>query len=184
MATAESLPSAELPPLEEASPSEQAAEEAQPSEEPTFWNEASPSEEATEEAPPSEEPTVWDAVYEQWRNGNQLWLMTYGGGPSGGYIIDYSSERRAMSRWSQSFGEHPPAITPLPGELRLLYTEMHDDVDHVRDFTVEQVRSMIMHELNYSYAADLYEVTWDDIPGESSVDAGITRRWDILNCRH
>jgi hypothetical protein len=57
---------------------------------------------APEEVPAPEEPPSdpeeeedeeddllsWDAVYDEYRVGNQLWLMTYGGGPSGGYIID------------------------------------------------------------------------------------------------
>ena len=70
------------------------------SEEASQLEEASPLEETTEEAPPSAPPSEdeWAAVYKTWRRGNQLWLMTSGGGPSGGYIIDYSSERRAISR--------------------------------------------------------------------------------------
>ena len=69
----------------------------------------------------------------KWRRGNQLWLMTSGGGPSSGYIIDYSSERRAISRWHQNFGQDA-IITPLPDDVRLLYREMPYDEpqDHVR----------------------------------------------------
>ena len=78
------------------------------------------SEEASNEA--TEEATEWDAVYEKWRRGNPLWLMTYGGGPSGGYIIDYSSRPRAVFRWSRRLGQDV-VTTPLPDGIRLLYTE-------------------------------------------------------------
>ena len=62
-ATAESLPSAESPATAESPTSEEASEEAPSSE---------------------EEPTFWDAVCDKCRVGNQIWLMTYGGGPAGG----------------------------------------------------------------------------------------------------
>ena len=73
------------------------------------------------EEPPAEEedPTFWDAVYDEYRIGNQLWLMTYGGGPSGGYIIDYSSTPRVIFRWHRRLG-HADEITPLPVGVRLL----------------------------------------------------------------
>ena len=60
--------------------------------------EPSTEEEEVEEEPPTEEEdaTYWDPVYDKWRNVNQLWLMTYGGGPAGGYIIDYASTPRAV----------------------------------------------------------------------------------------
>ena len=43
--------------------------------------------------------------------------------------------------------------------------------DHVREFTRQEVLSMSLHELNYSYAVDLYELIWEDIPGESPADS-------------
>ena len=74
------------------------------------------------EPTPSDEQTFWDGVYEKWRRGTQLWLMTYGGGPSGGYIIDYSSRPRAVLRWSRRFGQDA-IITPLPDGIRLIYKD-------------------------------------------------------------
>ena len=77
-------------------------------------------EQEQEEEQEEEEPTYWDAVYGTWRNGNQLWLVTFGGGPSGGYIIDYSSRPRAVFRWRRRLGQDV-VITPFPDGVRLLY---------------------------------------------------------------
>ena len=96
--------------------------------------------------------------------------------PATGYTIDYSSEPYAISRWSQSWG-NDLGFNPLPRNLRLLYTEMVADVEHVpnvehvREFTVEQVRSMSLHELDIAYAAALYEQIFPDIPGDSPGDS-------------
>ena len=94
--------------------------------------------------------------------------MTYGGGPSGGYIIDYATSPRAVSRWSLRLGQDA-IITPLPYGVRLLYSERPEDEpqDHVREFTVEEIESMDLHVLNYMYAADLYAEIWEDLPEET-----------------
>ena len=100
--------------------------------------------------------------------------MTYGGGPSGGYIIDYSSTPRVVFRWHRRFGEEA-VITPLPDGLRLIYRDTPNDVPdaHVREFTTEQVAYLDFEALDYMYAAELYETIWEDIPGESPL--GIAR---------
>ena len=149
-------PSSEEPPASEEEPP--ASEEEPPaSEEPP----------PLEEAPPSEEePTIWDSVFDKWHVGNQLWMMTYGGGPVGGNIIDYSSRPRAVSRWHRRIGQ--TTITPLPDGVHLLYMEWHEDEPqaHVCEFTVEQVETMDLEALDYMCAAELYEDIWEDVPGE------------------
>ncbi|MFM8413179.1 MAG: hypothetical protein ACKOCX_00475, partial [Planctomycetota bacterium] len=86
-----------------------------------------------------------------------LWLMTYGGGPSGGYIIDYSVRPRVVSRWHERFGQDT-VITPLPTTRRLLFTNRHEDTPegHVHEFTVAQVEAMNLEELDYAYATEWY----------------------------
>ena len=125
-----------------------------------------PLDEEEEEA--EEDPRYWDAIYDEYRIGNQLWLMTYGGGPSGGYIIDYASTPRAISRWHRR-GSRADEITPLPDGVRLLFTLRPEETPeaHVQEFTVERIESMNLHELDYSYAAAWYEDIWEDFPGES-----------------
>ena len=112
----------------------------------------------------------WDAVYNAWRRGDQLWLMTYGGGPSGGYIIDYSVRPRVVSRWHERFGQDT-VITPLPTTRRLLYTNRREDTPegHVHEFIVAQVEAMNLEELDYAYATEWYEDIWEDFPMEESV---------------
>jgi len=105
-----------------------------------------------------------------------LWLMTYGGGPSGGYIIDYSSTPRVVSRWHRRLGQDD-VYTPLPHGVRLLYTNRQDMTPegHVREFTVAQVEAMNLHELDYMYAAAWYEDIWEDFPGQSPDAPSVTR---------
>ncbi|MFM7979092.1 MAG: hypothetical protein ACKPKO_07215, partial [Candidatus Fonsibacter sp.] len=122
-----------------------------------------------EEPEEEEEEPIWDSVYDQWRNENQIWLMTYGGGPTGGYIIDYSSHPRVVSRWDSRSGIL--TITPLPDGVRLLYRGDPDETPeaHVHEFTVEEVESMEFEWLNITYATEWYELIWEDIPGEPPV---------------
>ena len=88
--------------------------------------------------------------------------------PSGGYVIDYSTSPRAVSRWHGVFGVRP-IITPLPDGIRRIYRDIPYDVPdaHVREFTTEQVAYLDFEALDYMYAAELYETIWEDIPGES-----------------
>ena len=44
-------------------------------------------------------------------------------------------------------------LTPLPANLRLMYTDI-DEVDHLREYPRDQVRSMNLHEDNIYYAKD------------------------------
>ena len=171
-------PPAPVPAAEEESITASSSEEAPPSAPASSTTtpsppseEAPPSEEEppSEEAPPSEEePTFGDAFYEKWRNGHHLWLLTCGGGPVGGYIIDYASRPRAVSRWHRRIGQ--TTITPLPDGVRLLYTQRPEDEPqaHVREFAVEEVESMDLEALAYMYAAELYEDIWEDVPGDST----------------
>ena len=96
----------------------------------------------------------WTSVIEKWRHGNVLWLMTHGGNPSRGYTIDYPTARGEIARWSHRLMEDLVS-TPLPANLRLMYTDAEDVVQFVREYTRDQVRSMNLHELNISYAKDL-----------------------------
>ena len=98
--------------------------------------------------------------------------MTYGGGPSGGYIIDYSSNSstlRAVFRWHRRVVGQEAVITPLPDGSRLSYRGTPNDVldAHVREFTTEQVAYLDVEALGYMFVAELYETIWADIPGES-----------------
>ncbi|MFM7979999.1 MAG: hypothetical protein ACKPKO_11855, partial [Candidatus Fonsibacter sp.] len=97
-------------------------------------------------------------------------MMTYGGGPAGGYIIDYSSTPRAVSRWHQRLGDM--RITPLPEGVGLLYKDIPDDTpsEHVREFTTEEVESLEFQWLDYVYATELFEDIWQDVPGETPDD--------------
>ena len=64
----------------------------------------------------------WDGVYDRWRRGLRFWLQMYGGGPSGGYIIDYSTRPRKVFRWRRhsAFGEEP-TIIQLPPSVHLIF---------------------------------------------------------------
>ena len=113
------------------------------------------------EKPPAEEtdPTYWGGVYNEWRIGNQLWLLTNGSdSSSGGYIIDYSSTPRVVSRWLSRYLCND-VIRPLPDGVHLLYTTLEDTLpsQRVKEFTVAQVEAMDLHFLNYRYAAEKFE---------------------------
>ena len=116
------------------------------------------------------------AVYETWRRGTQLWLMTYGGGPSGGYIIVYESRPYAVYRWRRTSAGQDPVVTPLPDDVRLLYTDfpLYMPVAHVREYFVVDVESMDMEALDVMYAAEFYDNIWEDAPWESPRESPAT----------
>jgi hypothetical protein len=96
-------------------------------------------------------------------------LQTFGGGPSGGYIIDYTTRPRAVFRWHRRVPGQEPVITPLPNGVRLLYTDfpLYEPSAHVREFTVEELESIDFEANDIMYAAVFYEDIWEDAPGES-----------------
>ena len=113
-------------------------EEDQEEEQEEEYNQSPPT---TSEEPPESEDE-WNSVYNKLRNGNQLWLMTFGAGPIGGYISDYTTIPRAVFRWRRTLGEDA-IITPLPDGVRLLYRTLplYSPEAHVCEFTVEEVIS-------------------------------------------
>ena len=121
------------------------------------------------------EEMVWYSVYGSWRRGEQLWLQTFGGGPAGGYIIDYTTRPRAVFRWYQ-ISDEEPVITPLPEGVCLLYRDIPDiePEAHIGEFTVEQVESMDLEALDYMYATELlielYEDICEDDPNDTHND--------------
>jgi hypothetical protein len=126
-------------------------------------------EEQQEEEEEVVEETEWDSVYDKWRRGTRLYLQTYGGGPSGGYIIDYTTRPGAVFRWRRPRPGADEVITPLPDGIRLLYTDfpLYTPSDHVREFNVEELESIDFEANNIMYAAVFYEDIWEDAPGES-----------------
>ena len=80
--------------------------------------------------------------------------MTFGGGPTGGYIIDYTTIPRAVFRWRRQMVGQDAVITPLPDGVRLLYRTLplYSREEHVCEFTVEEVLAMSMHELDFYIA--------------------------------
>jgi len=97
------------------------------------------------------------------------WKMTFGGGPTGGYIIDYTTIPRAVFRWLRQMVGQDAVITPLPDGVRLLYTDfpLYEPVAHVREFTVEEVAYLDLEALDYMHAAEFFENIWEDAPEES-----------------
>ena len=104
------------------------------------------------------------------RHGNELWLMTHGGNPSRGYTIYYSTARGEIARWIHPLMEDLVS-TPLPANLRLMYTAWDDNVDNLREFTRDQVRSLSLHEDDIYYAKDFYDIGLEDIPGGTLADS-------------
>ena len=92
--------------------------------------------------------------------------MTFGGGPTGGYIIDYTTIPRAVFRWRRHMLGQDVVITPLPDGARLLYRTLplYTPEEHVCEFTVEEVLAMNLHELDFYIASDLYEDIWGRCP--------------------
>jgi hypothetical protein len=97
-----------------------------------------------EEQQEEDEETEWDSVYDKWRRGTRLYLQTYGGGPSGGYIIDYTTRPRAVFRWRRTRPGEDEVITQLPDGIRLLYTDfpLYEPSAQVRESTVEELESI------------------------------------------
>ena len=94
--------------------------------------------------------------------------MTYGGGPSAGYIIDYSSRPRAISRWHRRLGRILSSLRCQMGFASSIRSfPLAEPKANVREFTVEEIESMDLHVLNYMYAADLYAEIWEDLPEET-----------------
>ena len=131
-------------------------------------------EEQQEEEEEVVEETEWDSVYDKWRRGTRLYLQTYGGGPSGGYIIDYTTRPGAVFRWRRPRPGADEVITPLPDGIRLLYTDfpLYEPVAHVREFTVEEVESIDFEANEIMYAAEFYEDIWGgDVPRDSPTES-------------
>ena len=83
-------------------------------------------------------------------------------------LITRRPDREQFSAGAEGSGGDA-IITPLPDGVRLLYRTLplYTPQEHVCEFTVEEVLSMNLHELDYYIAADLYEDIWEDVPGES-----------------
>ena len=69
----------------------------------------------------NEDDELWDSCYEEHRKGSSVHLTTYGGGPSGGYIIKLGGGANdTVQRWHQTFGM-PVQITNLPMGTKLMW---------------------------------------------------------------
>ena len=138
----------------------------------------------TEEAPPDVD---WESIYELWRRGDQLWIRTYGGGVTGGYIVDYSVVPPQVSRWRSG---DPLTITPLYVMYRLVHWyNFHSTPENkLCEFHLADIDRMDMEALEYQFAEEYYRDLWFDVPenysvedNESSEQRPTTESWGLDN---
>jgi hypothetical protein len=85
--------------------------------EPSASEEEQEAEESEESASAqNDDDDLWSSVYSVQRQGNRIYLQTYGGGPSGGYVLDYdvdNEEGGALSIWDQRGWGSDRTIAPM-----------------------------------------------------------------------
>ncbi|MFM7988520.1 MAG: hypothetical protein ACKPKO_55325, partial [Candidatus Fonsibacter sp.] len=94
--------------------------------------------------------------------------MTYGGGPSGGYIIDYSIRPPRVFRWRRGGIAQPLTIVALRDSIVLLYRRVigDDPPAYVCEFTINEVRQMDIYAQGYHYAYAAYFQMLFELPDD------------------
>ena len=124
----------------------------------------------------NEDEELWDSCYEEHRKGDDVHLTTYGGGPSGGYIIKLrGGANDTVQRWHQTFGM-PVQITNLPMGTKLMWrynpVDMTNSVGEFRFmFEFEAMYQDEMDQHNAMTALEHYQEVIQDMTDDDAVSA-------------